>query len=208
MGKKFLLLVAAMLLLAACATVREPFDQYNIVYFISRAEPGFISPDNLRRQLGIRMFTDWEQVAAALQSEELDALIIGPGMSEKIEDQDALLLAHKRGLVVLFFNTYASEVRDVLRIPSITGVNWYAEPISVDEMTGDFVIATWRHTDCANGEPAYETLLKPCARSEDYGSSISSSFSSGFAGELNTDWDIDIFLRFFANLLERAAAEE
>jgi hypothetical protein len=200
MGKRLVLSVLlGLTALAGCTSVPEPFDGYNIIYFIDRAIPGYISPDNLRRELGVEMLTGWEQVAAAIQDGNVDALLIGPGMIEQIEDEDLLRLHFKRGLTLVFFNIPEDEVVDLTRIPYFS-VNWYQAERDADLLTGNFVIGAWRMTACADGEAAYTTLFQPCV-----GSQISENQSSSFAGELNTDWDTEKFLHFFGNHLEQVS---
>jgi hypothetical protein len=202
-GKKLLFLAIATLWLASCASVPEPFDDFNIIYFIDHVEPGFISPNNLRVQLGAKILTDWGQVKDAIESEEaVDALLIGPNMIGKIADQEALLLEYKRGLALVFFNTYADEVENLVDVYSFH-VSWYAESADAKSMSGDFVIGVSRMTQCSNGKPAHPTLFQPCELSEDYGGGVSTSFSSSFAGELNTDWDVERFLWGFVGELQQ-----
>lgn len=203
MGKKLLLLVLAVLWLAGCATVPEPFKNFRIIYFSNGAESGFLSEGTMREQFGARVLAHWAQVQEAIQNEQIDALLIGPGMIANIPDKDALLLQHKRGLTLIFFNTYADEVEDLLDVHNFH-MGWYAEPTDAESMSGDFVIGVSRMTQCSNGKPAYPTLFQPCEPSEDYGGGISTSLRSSFAGELNTEWDIEKFLLVFAGELQQA----
>lgn len=197
MGKKLLVLTVATLWLAGCATAPRPFNEFRIIYFVDRAEPGFIAPDRIRLEVGAKVLTDWGQVDAALNNESLDALIIGPGMVEKIENQDALLLAHKRGLTLIFFDTYAEDLSDLLDIATFD-VGWTGK--AIEPMTGDFFIGFWRTTKCANGKPAYSTLQIPCEVTEGY-SGISESGRSSFAGELNSSEDFEYFVNVLAGHL-------